>query len=82
MSDQSPPPAEAQPDYATLARLFDEDPLKLTDQDLDHIIVELRKGRQAYLDTGVSVKQSKKRVAAPKEISKEAQDLLSDLGLE
>lgn len=81
MSDQAQGEGPSQPDYATLARLFDEDPLKLTDQDLDHIIVELRKGREAYLATGTTTKQSK-AAGKKKEVSKEAQDLLSDLGLD
>jgi hypothetical protein len=67
-------------DYSTLQRLFDEDPLKLTDQDYDHIIAELRKGRANYIATGAKTTQGKK-VAKSKEIDQAAADLLNDLGL-
>lgn len=84
MSDQSPASEASDPStepQTTLAALFDEDPLKLSDRDFDRIIEELRKDRARYLSTGKGTTQSKTKVAKPKEISQEAVDLLSDLGL-
>jgi hypothetical protein len=63
----------------TLQELFDMDPLKLSDRDLDRIIEELRKDRARYITTGVGTKQGK--TAKAKEVDQAAVDLLSDLGL-
>jgi hypothetical protein len=65
----------------TLRDLFEMDPLKLTDRDLDRIIAELRVDRARYMTTGVGTKSSSKAAAKTKEVDQAAVDLLSDLGL-
>jgi len=58
-----------------LSELFDRDPLKLTDPDLEVIIKRMRES-QAQFELGVKPK------AEPKPKSTKTQNLLKELGLE
>lgn len=79
MSDQSA--ATEQDPQTTLAELFELDPLKLTDRDLDRIIEELRKDRARYLSTGKGTTQSSRATGKKKEVDQQAVDLLAELNL-
>lgn len=73
------------PNPALIAELFDTDPLKLSDQDLDVIIAELRKDRLTFLETSKGdAKKSKTKGAASSAKSAVVplgQISLEDLGL-
>lgn len=67
-----------------IAELFERDPLKLSTQDLDLIIAELRKDREAFIASGVGdPKKSKAKGASPTKsaVVPLGQIDLSDLGL-
>jgi hypothetical protein len=84
MTTETPQPAEADTgvppiDPRLIAELFDMDPLKLSDQDLDLIIAEFRSDRMSYLQAPVEKKEAKaKAVKGPKVTQLD----LSDLGLD
>lgn len=61
-----------------LQQLFDTDPLKLTDQDINRIVARMREA-QAQFELGAGPKTTK--VAATKAKSSKTADLLKDLGL-
>lgn len=70
-------------DPKLIQELFDTDPLKLSDRDIDLIIAEFRQDRMDYLqppEEKKSVKGKATTSKAPPAISIET-DLLSDLGL-
>ena len=74
------------PDPRLIQELFDKDPLDLSDQDIDLIILDFRLDRANYLQPK-PVKESKaKKASASKESSQETLALgdidLADLGLE
>jgi len=80
-------PAEplARPDPELIQRLFDEDPLNLSDQDYDLIIAEFRAQRMEYMQPEAEKpkKASASRAKKPAvELGEDAQDLLKDLGLD
>ena len=67
-------------DPRLIDELFNLDPLKLTDQDLDVIIAELRKDRQLHLAAAAAPKA--KKASAKKEAVVPLGDIdLADLGL-
>jgi hypothetical protein len=70
------------PDPQLIQELFDTDPLKLTDRDLDTIIAEFRAERVDYLQPTPEKASKAKAVKASKApaISLD-EDLLKDLGL-
>lgn len=69
-------------DPRLIDELFNMDPLKLTDADLDVIIAELRKDRAAHLLAAAAPK-GKKTIAAGKQAQIPLGDInLADLGLE
>lgn len=74
------------PDPKLIQQLFDEDPLKLSDQDIDTIILSFRMDRQEYLQPK-EAKASKAKKASEKKESSQLTlevdaDILNDLGLD
>jgi hypothetical protein len=60
-----------------LSELFERDPLKLTDQDIDKIVARMREA-QAQYELGVKTPVAPR----PKAKSTKTQDILKSLGLE
>ncbi len=74
------------PDPGLIQELFDKDPLDLSDQDLDTIILEFRMDRANYIQArDEGKKPSRAKASAKKESASPtveiSPDLLSDLGL-
>lgn len=71
------------PDPQLIQRLFDEDPLNLSEGDLDLIIAEFRAERMDYMQPNEpkKTKGSKAVSKAPPAISLDGQMDLGDLGL-
>lgn len=67
------PLAEADP--RSLQQIFDDDPLNLTDDDIERVVVELRAQRSRWEKAEKAGPKKSKAVAAPSAISAE------DLGL-
>ena len=70
-------------DPKLIQELFDTDPLKLSDRDIDLIIAEFRQDRMDYLQPPEEKKSAKAKAAsskAPPAISVDP-DLLSELGI-
>lgn len=73
----------ARPDPRLIQELFDGDPLKLSDRDIDLIIAEYRADRVSYLQEQAEGKKSKAAAKASKAPAIPVSDQLdlSDLGL-
>lgn len=84
MTEEVTPQPLSPPDPHLIQKLFDEDPLKLSDQDIDTIIASFRADRLSYLQPKEE-KTAAKKAAAKKAASAADQaaaaDLLADLGL-
>lgn len=79
----NPQPDELTPvDPRLIQELFDQDPLKLTDQDLDTIVAAFRQDRQNYLQSADESKGGKGKGKPKKEaIVPLGQIDLAELGL-
>lgn len=83
MSDKPIPLEETLgPVPVNLAALFNRDPLSLTKEDLDAIVLELRRQRGAFASAELVARQTGKRVNAKKATQPAPQGVnLDDLGL-
>lgn len=70
------------PDPRLIQELFDKDPLELSDQDIDLIILDFRLDRANYLQPKAPKEPKSKKASASKESSAETVPMLPGLSLE
>lgn len=82
MTTESPNSEPLRVDPRLIQELFDKDPLKLTNQDLDVIIGEFRAGRMAYLTPPADAPKAKSGSSRAKKASVDLESLGLQIDIE